>query len=74
MNKKKLESLVKELARDVKSEKELSTLTCEFVRLTVETALNEKIENYLGYPKTAQMARTQVTGIPQKSSRVISVR
>ncbi|WDP89282.1 MAG: IS256 family transposase [Desulfobacter sp.] len=57
MDKKKLEALVKELAKDVKSEKDLSTLTSEIVKLTVETALNAEIEDHLGYPKNSPDGR-----------------
>ena len=57
MDKKKLEALVKELARDVKSEKDLSALTSEIVKLTVETALNAEIEDHLGYPKNSPDGR-----------------
>jgi putative transposase len=51
MDDKKLEALAKELAKDIKSEKDLSTLSRRLVKLTVETALNAEIEDHLGYPK-----------------------
>jgi transposase-like protein len=57
MDKKKLEALAKELARDVKSEKDLSALTSEIVKLTVETALNAEIEDHLGYSKNSPDGR-----------------
>lgn len=57
MDKKKLKSLVKELAKDVKSEKDLSVLTSEIVKLTVETALNAEIEDHLGYSKNSPDGR-----------------
>ncbi|WDP91120.1 MAG: IS256 family transposase [Desulfobacter sp.] len=57
MDKKKLEALAKELAKDVKSEKDLSALTSEIVKLTVETALNAEIEDHLGYPKNSPDGR-----------------
>ena len=51
MDDKKLEALAKELAKDIKSEKDLSALSRRLVKLTVETALNAEIEDHLGYPK-----------------------
>jgi putative transposase len=51
MDDKKLEALAKELAKDIKSEKDLSDLSRRLVKLTVETALNAEIEDHLGYPK-----------------------
>ena len=51
MDDKKLEALAKELAKDIKSEKDRSALSRRLVKLTVETALNAEIEDHLGYPK-----------------------
>ena len=51
MDDKKLEALAKELAKDIKSEKDLSALSRRLVKLTVETALNAEIEDHLGYSK-----------------------
>jgi len=51
MDEKKLEALAKELAKDVKSQDDLSDLTRRLVKLTVETALNAELEDHLGYPK-----------------------
>ena len=57
MDNKKLEALAKELAKDVKSEKDLSELSRRLVKLTVETALNAEIENHLGYSKNSPDGR-----------------
>ena len=38
-----LQSLAAELARNLKTEKDLSSLTREFVELTVETALGKEM-------------------------------
>ena len=54
MEEKKLEALAKELAKDIKSEKDLSDLSRRLVKLTVETALNAEIEDHLGYTKNSQ--------------------
>ncbi len=57
MDDKKLEALAKELAKDIKSEKDLSTLSRRLVKLTVETALNAEIEDHLGYTKNSPDGR-----------------
>lgn len=51
MDDKKLEALAIELAKDIKSEKNLSALSRCLVKLTLETALNAEIEDHIGYPK-----------------------
>lgn len=51
MKQEDLKSLASELAKDVKTEKDLSALTSELVKLTVEAALGAEMENHLGYSK-----------------------
>lgn len=51
MDQKKLKELATELAKDLKSEKDLGALTQELVKLTVETALNAELDEHLGYSK-----------------------
>lgn len=51
MNQDKLKALVAELARDIKTEKDLGALTQQLVKLTVETALNAELDEHLGYDK-----------------------
>jgi transposase-like protein len=46
-----LEALVKELAKGVKSQKDLSDLTSKMVKMTVEAALDSEMEEHLGYSK-----------------------
>ena len=53
MDTKKLEEIAKELAKDIKSEKDLSALSTFLVKLTVETALNAEMESHLGYSKNS---------------------
>ena len=48
-----LQALAKELAKKVKSQKDLSDLTSKFVKMTVEAALNSEMEEHLGYAKNA---------------------
>lgn len=57
MDDKKLEALAKELAKDVKSEKDLAALSRRLVKLTVETALNAEIDDHLGYSKNSSDGR-----------------
>lgn len=47
----KLKALVSELAKEIKTEKDLGSLTQELVKLTVETALNAELDEHLGYTK-----------------------
>jgi putative transposase len=48
---KQLQALVKELAKGVKSQKDLSDLTRKMVKMTVEAALDTEMEEHLGYAK-----------------------
>jgi transposase-like protein len=48
-----LQALAKELAKNVKSQKDLSDLTSQLVKMTVEAALNSEMEEHLGYGKNA---------------------
>mgnify|MGYP001070057245 FL=1 len=48
---KQLQALVKELAKGVKSQKDLSDLTSKMVKMTVEAALDTEMEEHLGYTK-----------------------
>jgi transposase-like protein len=57
MNQDKLKALVAELAKDIKTEKDLGTLTQQLVKLTVETALNAELDEHLGYEKHAPAGR-----------------
>lgn len=48
-----LQSLAKELAKNVNSQKDLSDLTSKFVKMIVEAALNSEMEEHLGYSKNS---------------------
>lgn len=50
-DKELLQSLAKELAKNLKTENDLSALSRELVKLTVETALGKEMEEHLGYAK-----------------------
>ena len=51
MDQDKLQALAKELAKDIKTEKDLGELSKQLVKLTVETALNAELDEHLGYSK-----------------------
>lgn len=57
MDQDTLKALAAELAKDIKSEKDLGTLTQQLIKLTVETALNAEMDEHLGYQKHAQEGR-----------------
>src|SRR5574344_2253077 len=57
MDQDKLKALAADLAKDIKSEKDLSTLTQQLIKLTVETALNAEMDEHLGYEKHAPQGR-----------------
>lgn len=57
VDQEKLKALPAELAKDIKSEKDLGALTQKLVKLTVETALNAELDEHLGYEKHAPTGR-----------------
>ena len=57
LDQEKLKAMAAELAKDIKSEKDLGALTQQLVKLTVETALNAELDEHLGYEKHALEGR-----------------
>lgn len=53
MDEKQLKALASELAKHLKSEKDLGNLSAMLTKLTVETALNAELDEHLGYEKHA---------------------
>jgi len=51
MKQKELEKIAQSLAKDIKTEKDLSQLTSQLMKMTVEAALGAEMENHLGYAK-----------------------
>ena len=51
MDQSKLEALAKELAKDLKTPENLTALSAQLTKLTVEAALNAEMANHLGYSK-----------------------
>ncbi|TNJ15248.1 transposase, partial [Aeromonas sobria] len=49
MDQDKLKALAAELAKDIKSEKDLGTLTQQLIKLTVETTLNAEMDEHTDY-------------------------
>lgn len=52
-----LKAMAAELAKNIKSEKDLGALTQQLVKLTVETALGAEMEEHLGYEKHDPVGR-----------------
>ena len=71
MDDKKLEALAKELSRDIKSQDDLAALSRRLVKLTVETALNEELNDHLGYPKHANQGRGSGNSRNGYSSKIL---
>ena len=46
---KKLKQIASELAKDIKTGEDLSALSSQLVKLTVEAALGAEMEEHLGY-------------------------
>lgn len=51
MDQTKLQALAQELAKDIKTPEDLSALSAQLTKLTVEAALNGEMEHHLGYIK-----------------------
>jgi len=54
---KKIEKLAKELAKGLKTEKDLSALSRALLKLSVEAALDAEMEDHLGYKPYAANGR-----------------
>lgn len=61
MDQDKLKALAAELAKDIKSEKDLGTLTQQLIKLTVETALNAEMDEHLAMRNTPHKAAGPAT-------------
>lgn len=51
MKQKELEKLAQSLAKNIKTEADLSNFSSQLMKMTVEAALGAEMENHLGYPK-----------------------
>ena len=52
-NQSKLQALALELAKDLKTPEDLSNLTDQLTKITVEAALNAEMEHHIGYPSNS---------------------
>ena len=59
MNKERMEELAAELAKDVKSESDLTGPISQLIKLTLEKALNAEMDNHLGYEKHCPKGRNK---------------
>lgn len=72
MDERKIKLLAEELAKDIKSEADLSKLTQIFVKATVEKALGVEMESHLGYSKHSSLGKrsgNSRNGYSQKTLR-----
>ena len=49
MNRKKVKALANELAKDLKTPEDLSALSAQVMKMTVEAGLNGEMSHHLGY-------------------------
>src|SRR5699024_6164414 len=71
MDQDQLKAMAAELAKGIKTEKDLSTLTQQLVKLTVETALNAELDEHLGYEKHAVEGRGSGNSRNGRSSKTL---
>jgi transposase-like protein len=69
VDEKKLKELVSELAKQVKTEKDLGELSDQLTKMTVEAALGAEMEDHLGYEKHAPEGRNTGNSRNGKSSK-----
>lgn len=51
IDQEKLKAMAAELAKDVKTQSDLSDLSASLLKMMVEAALGAEMEEHLGYPK-----------------------
>ena len=71
MDQKQLKAIAKELAKDIKSEKDLGELSRQLVKLTVETALNAELDEHLGYRKHEKSGKNSGNSRNGYSSKIL---
>ncbi len=71
MDESKLKALATELAKQVKTEKDLGKLSAMLTKLTVETALNAELDAHLGYIKHAVAGRNSGNSRNGKSAKTL---
>lgn len=71
VDEKKLKELAAELAKGVKTEADLSKLSAQLTKMTVEAALGAEMEHHLGYGKHAPEGRGTGNNRNGKSSKTV---
>ena len=71
MDNEELIELAKELASNIKSEKDLSNLSRYLLKLTAETALNKEMDEHLGYEKHERLGRNKRNSRNGYSSKTV---
>ena len=71
MKNEKVKKLVAELAKNVKTESDLSELSSELVKMTVEAALGAEMDHHLGYEKHAVEGRNSGNSRNGHSSKTL---
>jgi transposase-like protein len=74
MNQKKLQALAEELAKDLKTPEDLSALSAQLTKITVEAALKAEMNNPIKMTQTAITAAIAAMVIRQKRSKEIMVK
>ena len=69
VDEKKLKELVSELAKQVKTEKDLGELSDQLTKMAVEAALGAEMEDHLGYEKHAPEGRNTGNSRNGRSSK-----
>jgi transposase-like protein len=69
VDEKRLKELVAELAKQVKTERDLGELSNQLTKMTVEAALGAEMEDHLGYEKHAPAGRNTGNSRNGKSSK-----
>ncbi len=68
---KKLEAMAAELAKDLKTEDDLSSLMSDMLKVTIEHALKAEMDTHLGYEKNASNGRNSGNSRNGYSSKTI---
>ena len=63
VNPEKLKAMAVELAKNIKTWKDLGALTQQLIKLTVETALNAELDKHPGYEKHASQVAKQILNL-----------
>lgn len=71
MDQKKMKALAAELAKHIKTEKDLGKLSTMLTKLTVETALNAELDTHLGYEKHAPEGRNSGNSRNGKTAKTL---